>query len=110
MVRTNTQAINPVTRTEQLGIMATRGGTIVLDAFFTEDGETTQEFCKMIMVGGAGKVIVENSDGKALFFAGSLAGDYIPVLGRRVLTDHTFPAPLGLQATTATLLFWLGGV
>lgn len=107
---TQTQAINPRSRTDQIGIMATRGGTVVLDAFFTQDGETTLEACKMINVGGAGNVIVEGVDGKALLFSGSLAGDFIPVMGRKVLTTFIFPAPIGEQFTTATQLFWLGGV
>lgn len=110
MAFTITQAINPRSRTEQIGVTATRGGTVILDAFFTEDGETTPEYCKLINVGGAGDVIVENSEGKALLFSGSGGGDFLPVLGARVLTSHTFPAPLGAKTTTATGLFWLGGV
>lgn len=111
-----TERINPRNRTEQIGLPATRGGVVVPGAegipgagLFTIEGSTATEFCKLIVVGIAGDVIVENADGLALFFPAQEPGDYIPVLGARVLISHTFPV-LGAKSTTATELFWLGGI
>lgn len=111
-----TERINPRNRTEQIGLPATRGGVVVPGdelipgaGLFTIDGSTTPEFCKLIVVGVAGDVIVETADGLALFFPAQVAGDYIPVVGARVLIAHTFPV-LGGKTTTATELFWLGGI
>lgn len=110
-----TQAINPVTRTNEVGFPATRGGEAVpgdetkpAENLFTEEGSTTPEMCKYLLIGGAGQVLVENMDGKILRYPAQEAGDYVIVFARRVITSHTFPVA-GLQSTTATNIQWFGG-
>lgn len=110
-----TQAINPRSRTYEVGFPATRGGevengneSIPNDKLFTEEGETVPEMCKYLLIGGAGQVLVENMDGKILRYPAQEAGDYVIVFARRVVTSHTFPVS-GAQTTTATNIQWFGG-
>jgi len=104
-----TQPINPRNRAEQIGMATTRGNEVVIDQNFRVEGGTFDEFCKLIAIGGAGTVLVENADGQILPFIGHEAGDFIPVIGKRVVTTHTFPN-LGVLTTTATNLVWFGGI
>ena len=52
---------------------------------------------RSIYVGGAGNINVVKTDGTTLLFSGAVAGDVIPMQGRRVNTT----------STTATLLIGL---
>lgn len=104
-----TQAINPRNRAEQIGMAITRGNEVVIDQKFRTENGTFDEFCKLIGIGGAGNVLVENADGEIIPFLAHEPGDFIPVVGARVVAAHTFPN-LGALTTTATNLVWYGGI
>ncbi len=104
-----TQPINPRNRAEQIGMVITRGNEVVVGSNFRVENGTFDEFCKLIGIGGAGNVLVENADGEVIPFIAQEAGDYIPVIGVKVVAAHTFPT-LGPLTTTATELVWYGGI
>ena len=88
----DTHTISPQQRTDEIGAILTRGGTIVVGNYLT--GE---EVFKYISTDAAGTITVEGIDGNTFTVAiGANTGVY--VMGRRI------------TASTAGTLYWAGGV
>lgn len=87
-----TKPINPYQRTDEIGALITRGGTITVGDYLPNE-----EIFKYISTDTAGIITVENIEGDTFSIAiGTNAGVY--VMGRRV------------TASTAGTLYWAGGV
>jgi hypothetical protein len=94
-------AIDPNNRTAQIGIMATRGGEIILD-------ELVGEMFKFLHVATAGDVIIEGVDGTPMPWYGASSDSLIPIAGFRVLSSAIIN---GIpRTTTCTGITWYGGV
>lgn len=99
--------IDPNNRTAAVGVMATRGGEIVLDEYIAF-GDSTTEIFKFLHVATAGDVIIEGIDGIAMPWYGATNDSMIPIAGFRVLTSAIIN---GVEkTTTATGITWYGGV
>lgn len=88
-----TQKINPANRTNQIGVVITRGNTVT-------PGTEFGEFAKLLHIGGAGDVYVRNADGDIIPFLDMSDDTWIPVLCDRVESS----------GTTATNITWYGGI
>lgn len=103
MAQTFSTALDPQNRTSAVGVQATRGNDVVLDAP-TQTGEPF----KFLHVGGAGDVIILSIDGTFIPWYGASADSIIPVWGLKVISAATIN---GVPRTTnATNLTWYGGV
>lgn len=104
-----TVPINSFSTMKELGIFPSRGGFVVLDQDFTQQGETLPELCKFISVGSTGDVVLEYMDGKPGFAPNLPAGYLIVGVYKRVLSSYDFGGSIGVKTTTATELHWHGG-
>lgn len=93
--------IDPQNRTAAVGIMATRGGEIVLDVY-------VGEVFKFLHVATAGDVIIQGIDGTPMPWYGATNDSVIPIAGFRVLTSAVING--NTKTTTATGITWYGGV
>lgn len=93
--------IDPHNRTAAVGIMATRGGEIILDAYIGE-------MFKFLHIATAGDVIIEGIDGTPMPWYGATNDSVVPLAGFRVLTSAVINGTP--RTTTATGITWYGGV
>jgi|SRR5882724_7444588 len=101
MPQTFSTKIDPQNRTAAVGVMATRGGEIVLDIYIGE-------MFKFLHIATAGDVIIQGIDGTPMPWYGASADSIIPLAGFRVLTSAIINGTP--RSTTATGITWYGGV
>jgi len=104
MTQVFSTTIDPQNRTAAVGIMATRGGEIVLDAYVNAN----KEMFKFLHISTGGDVIIEGIDGTPMPWYGASSDSVIPIAGFRVLTTAIING--NPKTTTATGITWYGGV
>lgn len=103
MALTYSNPIDPNNRTAAVGIMATRGNEIVLDA-----PTQTGEMFKFLHVATGGDVIILGIDGTPMPWYGASSDSIIPLAGFKVLSSAIING--NPRTTTATGITWYGGV
>ena len=93
--------IDPNNRTAAVGIMATRGGEIILDV-------APGEMFKFLHIATGGDIIIQGVDGTPIPWYGASSDSLIPMAGFMVLTSAVINGVT--KSTTATGITWYGGV
>lgn len=102
-------ALNPYQPSKDVGILMTRAGAVTIDSPFTTDTGTKPELSKFLVCGTSGNIVVQFADKEFGYFPSATAGQLLPISAIRVVTSHTFTNG-GLLTTTATGIWWYGGV
>ena len=109
-----TYAVDPFSRSEQIGRIFNRSGQVIIDSPLTvdptpEDPNPTAEVCSWIVCGTGGNVVFQHKDGKYGYFPSATAGQLLPIGAIKIVASHTFTNG-GTLTTTAANLWWYGGV
>lgn len=110
-------AVDPNNRSEHLGISITRSGVAELDEYFQTDANladatsTTVDVSKFLVCETLGDIVFQYPDYTYGIITNATPGFWYPIAAVRVVTGYTFNSPsLGAQTTTATGIYWYGGV
>lgn len=106
--RRQTQPTTPDLAQNIPGIFITRGGLITIDSFIADTSDGNDTYFKWIFLPNGGNVIIENADGNPVYFPAQPVGEYISVVGRRVLSAAVVD---GVAVTTNATgqITWYGG-
>ena len=101
----NMQTLDPNKPSIEVGAVIKNGGEASYGAVSADI--ILPEWAFIIKVGVGGDLIVEGPEGDAIPFYGMLNGDWIAVMTKKIIYQHTFDS--GLQTTTAQQICWYGG-
>lgn len=106
--------VDPSNRSEHLGISITRSGVAVLDEYFQIDANlgttsSTVDVSKFLVVETSGDIVFQYPDYTYGIITNAIVGFWYPIAAVRVVTGYTFNS-IGAQTTTATGIYWYGGI
>jgi len=93
--------VNGLSNSTEQPIYPKKGGSITLD-------QETPEIFFQLVCGTGGAVIVLGVDGNPFYYPSVATGQIVPAIGKGVLTAATIDG--NPVTTTATNIWWLGGV